>query len=87
MRVVVLFGLLLIAAIGMAVNELKVEESGRWWYAPSRKAPFYEHKYQGIRNQLVRAAARRGHAAQRRGHATTHRCLAHIVHHSIATFY
>lgn len=60
MRVVVLFGLLLIAAIGMAVEELKTEEGGRWWYAPSRKAPLYEHKYQGIRDQLVRAAAKQG---------------------------
>ncbi len=60
MRVVVLFGLLLIAAIGMAVEELKAEEGGRWWYTPSRKAPLYEHKYQGIRDQLVRAAARQG---------------------------
>ena len=55
---VVLFGLLLVAAIGMAVGELKTES--RWWHAPSRKAPLYEHKYQGIRDQLVRAAARQG---------------------------
>ena len=60
MRVVVLFGLLLIAAIGMAVGELTTGEGDRWWYAPSRKAPLYEQKYQGIRDQLVRAAARQG---------------------------
>ncbi|XP_032798708.2 aminopeptidase N [Daphnia magna] len=55
----VLLGLLLAAVFAIAVGELlqSTKEESRWWYAPSRKAPLYEHKYQGLRERLVRAAA------------------------------
>ena len=51
---------LVAACIGMTIAELKSAEDSRWWYAPSQKAPLYEHKYQGIGDKLARAAARQG---------------------------
>lgn len=58
---VALLGLLLGVAVTMVVGELMetTKDEGRWWYAPSRKAPLYEHKYQGHRERLVRAEAAR----------------------------
>ena len=57
MRVVLLV-LMAVAVFGSAISE-EIDED-QWWYAPSRKAPLYQHKYQGLREQLIRVAAKQG---------------------------
>lgn len=53
---------LLAAVIGLAMsNELLQATSEEvWWEAPSRRAPFYAHKYRGLQERLKRAATRQG---------------------------
>lgn len=53
---------LLVTAVATAMSEeisrIPSEEPG--WYAPSRKAPIYAHKYQGLLNKLTRQEAKQG---------------------------
>lgn len=46
--------LLLVAAVATAMCEKMARNQEPEWYAPSRKAPLFAHKYQGLLKQLTK---------------------------------